>query len=42
MLTPEERAYHIINILNNPEIKEMWAIWGGESAIEVVNLLKKR
>jgi muramoyltetrapeptide carboxypeptidase LdcA involved in peptidoglycan recycling len=37
--TKEERARRIINILNNPEVGTMWATNGGESAIEVVNLL---
>ena len=31
----------IINILNNPDISAMWATDGGESAIEVVNLLNE-
>ena len=39
--TPEERARRIINILNNPEIVAMWATDGGESAIEVINLLNE-
>jgi muramoyltetrapeptide carboxypeptidase LdcA involved in peptidoglycan recycling len=37
--TKEKRARRIINILNNPEVDTMWATNGGESAIEVVNLL---
>ncbi len=35
----EERARRIINMLNNPEIDAMWAVEGGESAVDVVNLL---
>ncbi len=35
----EERARRIINMLNNPQIEAIWAVDGGESAVDVVNLL---
>lgn len=37
--TAEERARHMINALNNPEIDAIMQIDGGESAIEVIHLL---
>lgn len=37
----EERARRIINMLNDPEIEAIWAADGGESAVDVVNLLAR-
>jgi muramoyltetrapeptide carboxypeptidase LdcA involved in peptidoglycan recycling len=35
----EERTRRIINMLNDPEIEAIWAVNGGESGVDVVNLL---
>jgi muramoyltetrapeptide carboxypeptidase LdcA involved in peptidoglycan recycling len=39
--TAEERARHLINHLNNPEIEAIAQVNGGGSTIEVVNLLEQ-
>lgn len=40
--TPERRAEHLIAGLNDPSIKAIFALEGGEGALEVVELLKRQ